>query len=194
MRVEGDIKSLDFISWSDSGEGIGKLGINTLFASNSSLISNDPPIKAGEEIILKVTIVGHRDTADGGLTSGHIRSLDVNNDCVARGSDEQLGDYRAAGSMACVIKDKVTTENCLDMIYETSFNGGKDRSNVIVIRQVKEFGETDSELHTTAVKSRRSEPIQVDFNCHQGSETNMVVITKEKMRVEGDIKSLVWSS
>ena len=112
MRVKGDIKSLDFISWSDSGEGIGKLGINTLFASNSSLISNDPPIKAGEEIILKVTIVGHQDTADGGLTSGHIRSLDVNNDCVARGSDEQLGDYRAAGSMACVIKDKVTTENC----------------------------------------------------------------------------------
>ena len=62
------MKSLDFISWSDSREGIGELGMNTLFASNSSLISNESPMKVGEEIILEATIVGHRDTAGGGLT------------------------------------------------------------------------------------------------------------------------------
>ena len=79
-------------------------------------------------------IEGHGDTIGGGLTSGHIRSLDVNNDCMAGGLDEHTGDLRTAVSIAYVLDNKETAVNCLDLIHKTTCSGGKDLSKVIATR------------------------------------------------------------
>ena len=88
LEIEGDEKSSDFTSLSGSKEMEHDIGMNDLFVIDSSLISDMLSIKEGQEIISNVMIADHRGTTGGGLTSGHIRSLDVNNDCVAGGLDE----------------------------------------------------------------------------------------------------------
>ena len=81
---EDEMKSSDFTSRSGSKEMVHKIGMNDLFVNDSSSLTSDmPSMKEGQEVIPKAMLEDHRDTTGGGLTSGHIRSLDVNNDCMA---------------------------------------------------------------------------------------------------------------